>query len=100
MECNKDDMGIINIKKFNDSINKYNDETKGEFQEFFSTCNTKNSVIKDGNIKGGASRNTKLNKYFFLIIGLIQNLNTQISLKLKNACCCSTPKILTNNHSG
>ena len=68
MECNKDDMGIINIKKFNDSINKYNDETKGEFQEFFSTCNTKNSVIKDGNIKGGASRNTKLNKYFFIIL--------------------------------
>jgi len=58
MECNKNAMEIINFNKFNDSINKYNDETKGEFQEFFTSCV----------LKGGASRNTKLNKYFFIIL--------------------------------
>ena len=74
MECNKNAMEIINFNKFNDEINKYNLETKGEFQEFFSTCdtkddntkddNTKDDNTKDGIIKGGTGRNTKLNKYF------------------------------------
>jgi len=63
MECDKSIVEIINFNKFNDSINKYNDETKDEFKEFFSTC-----AITDGNLKGGASRNTKLNKYFFIIL--------------------------------
>ena len=58
MECNKDTMEIINFNKFNDEIKKYNDETKGEFKEFFSSCI----------LKGGSSRNTKLNKYFFIIL--------------------------------
>jgi len=68
MECNKDNLDLIDFNKFNDSINKYNEETKGELKEFFSTCDTKNSDITDGPIKGGASRNAKLNKYFFFII--------------------------------
>jgi hypothetical protein len=68
MECNKNAMEIINFNKFNDEINKYNDETKGEFQEFFSTCVTKDDNTKDGIIKGGIGRNTKLNKYFFIIL--------------------------------
>jgi hypothetical protein len=58
MECNKDAMEIINFNEFNDEIKKYNDETKGEFEEFFTSCV----------LKGGASRNTKLNKYFFIIL--------------------------------
>jgi hypothetical protein len=93
MECNKNAMEIINFNKFNDEINKYYLETKGEFQEFFSTCdtkddntkddntkddntkddntkdgNTKDDNTKDGIIKGGTGRNTKLNKYFFIIL--------------------------------
>lgn len=68
MECNKDNLDLIDFNKFNDSINKYNEETKGELKEFFSTCDTKNNDITDGPIKGGASRNAKLNKYFFIIL--------------------------------
>jgi len=63
MECDKSIVEIIDLNKFNDNLNKYNDETKGAFQEFLSTC-----AITDGPIKGGASRNTKLNKYFFIIL--------------------------------
>jgi hypothetical protein len=63
MECNKNAMEIINFNKFNDEIKKYNDETNGELQELFSTCNTKDDIIK-----GGTGRNTKLNKYFFIIL--------------------------------
>jgi len=62
-----DTMEIINLNKFNDEIKKYNDETNGELQELFSTCNTKESDI----IKGGAGTNTKLNKYFFIILLLL-----------------------------
>ena len=58
MECNKIDIDIINLNKFNESINKYNEETKGDFNNFLTTCIT----------KGGASRDTKLNKYFFVIL--------------------------------
>lgn len=35
MECNKDNLDLIDFNKFNDSINKYNEETKGELKEFF-----------------------------------------------------------------
>ena len=63
MECNKDAMEIINFNNFNDEIKKYNDETNKEFKAFFSKCETKDTILK-----GGAPRNTKLNKYFFIIL--------------------------------
>ena len=66
MECNKDDMEIINIKKFNDSINKYNEKTKGEFQHFLTTCAT-NTITDTDSLKGGAFINKKLYRYFFVI---------------------------------
>lgn len=64
MECNKDNMEIINIKQFNDSINKYNQETNGEFQHFLTTCNTSSD---NDSLKGGAFINKKLYRYFFVI---------------------------------
>jgi len=72
MECNKIDNGLINFNKFNESINEYNEETKGEFNNFLTTCIT----------KGGASRDTKLNKYFFIILRcLIFSVFTEHILK-------------------
>jgi hypothetical protein len=72
MECNKIDNGLIDFNKFNESINKYNEETKGEFNDFLTTCVT----------KGGASRDTKLNKYFFIILRcLIFSVFTEHVLK-------------------
>ena len=72
MECNKIDNGLINFNKFNESINEYNEETKGEFYDFFTTCVT----------KGGTSRDTKLNKYFFIILRcLIFSVFTEHILK-------------------
>jgi hypothetical protein len=58
MECNKNVVEIINFNKFNDNLNKYNEETKGEFNNFFTNCD----------FKGGDPYNTKLNKYFFVIL--------------------------------
>ena len=64
MECNKDAIEMINIKQFNDSINKYNETTNGEFQHLLTTCST--NTVTDS-LKGGARFNKKLYRYFFAI---------------------------------
>jgi len=63
MECDKKNLEIINLDKFNELINEYNDENNGEFIDFLTKCPT-----TGGSMKGGASRDTKLNKYFFTIL--------------------------------
>jgi hypothetical protein len=63
MECDKKSLEIINLDKFNELINEYNRENNEEFIDFLTKCPT-----TGGSMKGGASRDTKLNKYFFTIL--------------------------------
>jgi hypothetical protein len=71
-ECDKNFIKIINFNKFNESINKYNEETNDDFEETLTKCDT----------KGGALENTKLNKYFFMILRcLIFSVVTEEILK-------------------
>ena len=72
-ECDTNFIKIINFNEFNTSINKYNDKTKGDFLETLTKCDT----------TGGApTRDTKLNKYFFMILRcLIFSVVTEEILK-------------------
>ena len=63
MECYKKNLEIINLDKFNQFINKYNEEENGEFTGFLTKC-----PMTGGSMKGGAPGDTKLNKYFFTIL--------------------------------
>jgi hypothetical protein len=68
MECDKNVLEIINLDKFNELINEYNEEENGEFTDFLTKCPTTGGSTKRGNMKGGAPGDTKLNKYFFTIL--------------------------------
>jgi hypothetical protein len=63
MECNRSGVEIIDLDKFNELINEYNDENDGEFIDFLTKCPT-----TGGAMKGGAPGDTKLNKYFLMIL--------------------------------
>ena len=77
MECNRSGVEIINLDKFNELINEYNQENNGEFIDFLTHCPT-----TGGAMKGGAPGDTKLNKYFFTILGcLVYSIVTQNILR-------------------